>query len=150
MQLQEVIMPGKANLRHLRVFQETDDGRRHARVMQTEEITAGTTTHLQQRHLVVMTLGEARSRLRIHSQNVLLQEVIHCGICILSLIYHNHLTWEKNPWQTVDCFLVKTRENNLHFTFYSLQVAKLKKKAEKKDCFSHFFTNFAEKYFKTR
>ena len=150
MKLQEIIMPGETNLWHLLILQEADDGWRHAREMQTEEITSVTTTHLQQRYLIMMTLGEARSRLRINTQNILLQEEIYCGICIFSLVYHNHLTWEESPWQTVDCFLVETSENNLHFTFYSLQVAKLKKKAEKKDCFSHFFTNFAEKYLNVR
>ena len=132
-------MPGETNLWHLLILQEADDGWRHAREMQAEEITGVTTTHLQQRYLIMMTLGEARSRLRINTQNILLQEEIYCGICIFSLIYHYHIARKENSRQAIDSFLFETSENYLHYCYLFITSCKISKKSRKKGAFLNLF-----------
>ena len=139
MQLQEVIMPRQSHFRHPFILQESDDGWCHTREIQAEEIAYIAGTHLQQRHLEVHTLGETWSCLRIHTQNILSQEIFYSGICIFSLIYHYHIARKENSRQAIDSFLFETSENYLHYCYLFITSCKISKKSRKKGAFLNLF-----------
>ena len=58
MELQQVIVPGKSYFWHGGIFEQANDGRSHARMMQAEKITSIMCTHLQQRNMVSLTTLE--------------------------------------------------------------------------------------------
>ena len=58
MELQQVIVPGKSYFWHGGIFEQANDGRSNARMMQAEEITSIMCTHLQLRNMVSLTTLE--------------------------------------------------------------------------------------------
>ena len=61
----------------------------------------------------MLSLGKRRTSLCINAQDILAQEVIHSLVRAFRLIHDNHLAREQDPWQTIDCLLVKTSANEL-------------------------------------
>ena len=104
---EQIVVPSQANLRHLTIGEQTDDGGTKAHVIKTEQETAVVGSHLQQRALETGTFLESRARLGIEAENGFRKQVIHTAFSFLRAQYNNDLARENNPLHVGNQALIK-------------------------------------------
>ena len=101
-----VVVPGQPHLRNLPVLQQPYDGRREACVVQPEEEADVVGRHLHQRHLVLMSSGEAWTCLCVEPQNGLGKQEVNGPLSLMLVEHHYDAPFELCQWKLLKPGLV--------------------------------------------